>query len=299
MQFKNVSQIFSLIQNSPVQRIRLDLAENQGIQLYIKRDDLLHPIISGNKWRKLKYLLLLMEANGYCKVATMGGPYSNFIHALSYVCYLLGWQCDLHIRAFPEQAPTRTLLHCKKWGANIRFVDRKGFRELRNNPPDLSDDVLWLSEGGMHQQSILGLQEIMMELSQQYDYIVIASATGISVAGLMEGANIYQSNAEVIGISVLNNAEQQRKDIRSLVPHSNQHWSIVEGYEFGGFAKTNPKLLTFTSKFYQQHDIPLEPVYSGKSLFAVIDMVRKGKIADNSKILFIHCGGLQAASEIF
>ncbi len=293
MQFKNVSQIFSLIQNSPLQRLSLDIAENRGILLDIKRDDLLHPVISGNKWRKLKYLLLSTEAKGYRKVATMGGAYSNFIHTLSYVCHLLGWQCELHIRAFPEQVLTPTLLDCKRWGANLRYVDRKGFRELRNKMPELPDDVLWIAEGGMHELSILGLQEIMMELNHQYDYIVIATATGTSVAGLINGASVYQPDAKIIGISVLNNAEQQRQDITNLVPHSTNRWSIVEGYEFGGFAKGNTQLNSFIEEFSHRHKIPLEPIYSGKSFYALNKMIRTGYFGKNSSILLIHCGGLQ------
>jgi len=290
--------MFSLLQNSPVQRLSLDTTDNRNIVLDIKRDDLLHPIISGNKWRKLKYLLLLIEAKGYRKVATMGGAYSNFIHSLSYVCHLLGWQCDLYIRAFPEQVLTPTLLDCKRWGANLHYVDRKSFRELRNNPPGLPDDVLWIAEGGMHELSILGLQEIMMELNYQYDYIVIATATGTSVAGLVEGASAYQQKAKIIGISVLNNAEQQCQDISYLTPHADDKWSIIEGYEFGGFAKNNSELTRFISQMEQQHNIALEPVYSGKSFYAVIDMVRSGKFANNSKILLIHCGGLQGGRPI-
>ena len=293
MQYKNVSQVFSLIQNSPVQRLSLDIAENRGILLDIKRDDLIHPVISGNKWRKLKYLLLSIEAKGYRKVATMGGAYSNFIHALSYICHLLGWQCDLHIRAFPEQAPTPTLIDCQRWGANLHFVDRKGYRELRNKPPQLADDIMWIAEGGMHRQSMLGLQEIMMELNHQYNYIVIATATGTSVAGLVEGAEVYQPDAKIIGISVLNNANQQRQDIANLVPQSNKRWSIVEGYEFGGFAKSNSQLISFAEQYSQQHKIPLEPVYSGKSFYGVMDLIRKGYFGKNTRILLIHCGGLQ------
>ncbi len=298
MQFKNVSQIFSLIQNSPVQRLSINIAENRNILLDVKRDDLLHPIISGNKWRKLKYLLLSIESKGYRKVATMGGVYSNFIHSLSYICYLLGWQCDLYIRAFPEQFCTSTLLDCKRWGAKLHFVDRKRFRELRNKAPELPEDVLWITEGGMHKPSISGLQEIMMELNQRYDYIVIATATGTSMAGLIKGASVYQPDAKIMGISVLKNADQQHQDIAKLISSSEKGWSIIEGYEFGGFAKRNSQLNSFIEDFSQQYNIPLEPVYSGKSFYAVTDLIGKGYFGNNTSILLIHCGGLQGARSI-
>jgi 1-aminocyclopropane-1-carboxylate deaminase len=295
MQYKNVSQVFSLLQTSQLQNLSLKVAADQGVLVDVKRDDLLHPIISGNKWRKLKYLLLSIEAKGFRKVATMGGAYSNFIHALSYVCHLLGWQCDLYIRAHSGQPLTSTLTDCIQWGANIHYVDRKGFRALREKSPELAEDVFWISEGGMHEKSILGLKEIMMELNHQYDFLVIATATGTSVAGLIDGAAIYQPDAKVIGISVLNNAEQQRKDVAQLSPQAKNDWSILEGYEFGGFAKSNLELKLFTAEFYQQYKIPLESVYSGKSFYAVTDLISKGFFAKNSRILLIHCGGLQGA----
>lgn len=293
MKLRKVSHLFSLLHTSPVQNIELSRAIERQVSLEVKRDDLLHPIISGNKWRKLKYLLLSIEKQGYCRVATMGGRYSNFIHTLSYVCYLLDWQCDLFIRAFPQQAETATLLDCKKWGANIHYVDRKNYRELRKQPPVLADEVYWIAEGGMHTQSILGIKETMMELNHQYDYIVIATATGTSVAGLIEGAVIYQPKAKILGICVLNNAEQQRQDIINLVQDDRDNWSVVEGYEFGGFAKSDITLESFITDFDAQQDIPLEPVYSGKSFYAVNDLVNKGYFFKNASILLIHCGGLQ------
>ncbi len=295
MQFKNVSQLFSILQTSELQTLDLDSTEYRGIQVDVKRDDLLHPIISGNKWRKLKYLLLSIEAQGYKQVATMGGGYSNFAHVLSYICYLLGWQCDLTIRAFPEQPLTPTLIDCKYWGANIHYVNRESFRALRTKPPCLSADKFWIPEGGLHQLSILGMQEILMELNRQYDYIVVATATGTSIAGLIEGARCYQPKAKIIGVSVLNNAQQQRKDITQLIGNNDIDWTVIEGYEFGGFAKSKPKMNQFMNEFEQRFGIPLEPIYNAKSFFAVTDLISKGYFRNNTHILLIHCGGLQGA----
>ena len=293
MRFKKVSQLFSIIETSSIQEVSTSLNTKHGVSLYIKRDDLLHNIISGNKWRKLKYLLLSIEQEGFSKVATMGGSHSNFAHALSYVCYLLGWRCDLYIRGFAEQPITATLHDCAQWNANIHFVDRKKFREIRNNSPELAEDIYWIPEGGLSKYSILGLQEVMMELNQKYDYIVISTATGTSVAGLTQGANKYQPDTKIIGISVLNNALQQREDVTRLIDSDSHSWSIIEGYEFGGFAKSNLQLKQFSDDFYLQHKILLENVYSGKSFYAVNDLIERGFFNRNSKILLIHCGGLQ------
>jgi len=297
MNFKNVSHLFSLIQTSRLQKISVNFAEKKEISLDVKRDDLIHPIISGNKWRKLKYLLLKIEEQGSRSVATMGGRHSNFIHALSYVCYLLGWQCELYIRTFPEQMLTPTMKDCVRWGAKINSVGRNQFKELRYTPPNLLNESFWITEGGLHQESSSGLKEVLMELNKQYDYIAIATATGTSLAGLINGARIYQPKAKVIGVSVLNNAEQQRKDVCKLIRNNEQRWSIVEGYEFGGFAKNNSDLLLFVKRFSQQHNISLEPVYSGKSFYAILDLINKDYFEKNSRVLLIHCGGLQGSRQ--
>ena len=295
MQYTRVSQLFSEIKTSPVQRLESKSAALRNILLDVKRDDLLHPIISGNKWRKLKYLLLLIEAKGYTSIASMGGSYSNFLHALAYICYLLGWQCELSIRGYSEQALTETLKDCLKWGAKINYVDRKTFKQIRTKAPKLPQRIFWIKEGGMHKSAIPGLQEILMELDKQYDYICMATATGTSIAGLIKGAEKYQPNAKLIGISVLNNAQQQREDVSRLISINSVDWSILEGYEFGGFAKQNQPLTDFVNEFSKQQNIPLEPVYSGKSFYAVMDLIDSGYFKNGSKILLIHCGGLQGA----
>lgn len=295
MQFRKVSHLFSKIQTSRLQPILLESRVLNNIVVDVKRDDLLHPIISGNKWRKLKYLLLSIEAKGYVKVASMGGPYSNFLHALAYVSYLLGWQCELFIRGYSEQALTTTLKDCLKWGAKINFVDRKSFKEIRIKAPDLSPQTFWIKEGGMHQYALPGMQEIFMELNKQYDVICMATATGTSLAGLVMGAEKYQPRAKIIGISVLNNAEQQKQDILQMVSKCSVDWTVVQGYEFGGFAKKNQQLVNFINEFSSSESIPLEPIYSGKSFYAIKELLNKGYFKKNCKILLIHCGGMQGA----
>lgn len=293
MQFNSVSHLFSIIRPSNIQRLEISELAFLSVQLDVKRDDNLHPILSGNKWRKLKYLLLSIEQKGFKKVATMGGAYSNFIHSLAYCCQLLGWQCELYIRAYPEQALTPTLIDCTQWGAIINYVNRKGFKKLREQSPQLSDDIFWINEGGLQQESILGLKEIFMEFEQSYDFIVMASATGTSIAGLVEGGKQYQAKSKIIGISVLNNSEQQRANIKQLTTNQTLSWEILDGYEFGGFAKNNKKLMDFIKKFEMKYQIPLEPLYTGKSFYAVFNLIKENYFPPHSKILLIHCGGLQ------
>jgi len=293
MKISQVSHLFSIIQNSPIHPIKESCFAAKGIGLDVKRDDLIHSIISGNKWRKLKYLLLSIEKQGYQCVASMGGSYSNFLHVLAYVCWRLDWSCELYVRAYKNQPLTPTLEDCLKWGAKIRFTDREEFRDLRNTPPKMDENIFWIKEGGIADKAILGLSEIFMELEQQYDYICMATATGTSIAGLIKGAEAYQPQSKIIGISVLNNANEQRSNVINLIGQKEENWEIIEGYEFSGFAKKNQQLTNFVNDFSLTHNIPLEPVYSGKSFFAVKKLIEIGYFETGSRILLIHCGGIQ------
>jgi len=298
MRQSKVKYLFSKIEYSLIESIDLDSANRMNVKIDVKRDDLLHPILSGNKWRKLKYLLLDIERKGFSKVATMGGGYSNFLHSLAYSCYTLGWSCELFVRGYDNQPITPTLRDCVKWGAKIQFVNKKDFREMRVKSPLVTKDHFWVSEGGIGLAGILGLQEIYMELTKDYDYIVIASATGTSVAGLALAASKLGKNTKVVGISVLNNGEQQRQNIVQLIGNMHSNWSIIEGFEVSGFAKTNEELDKFVINFYHQHKIPLESVYSGKSFLALDKLIKQGYFEGSSKVLLIHCGGLQGKRKI-
>ncbi len=307
------------LSNSIVQNLALPPELGKLYQLDVKRDDLIHPIVSGNKWRKLKYLLKSINSRGFQSVASMGGRYSNFMHALAYVCHLLDWRCELFIRGHAGQQPTPTMIDCQKWGAKITLVDRETFRRLRDKSPTLADDVYWISEGALQLESTGGVAEIISELEEPYDYIVIASATGTSVAGLVRGCENINSGSQVtheskskvnlelslkpdsksrdtkiLGISVVNNQQQQINDINQRLGVKSNAWQLIDDYQFGGFAKKNDNLTTFCFWFEKQYKIKIEPVYTGRSFYAVFDLMNKKFFRANSKILLVHCGGLQA-----
>lgn len=295
-----IKELDELLSRSSVERLALSPQFAESYQLDIKRDDLIHPVISGNKWRKLKYLLRHIEESGLRRVAAMGGRYSNFLHALSYACHLLGWKCELFVRGYQEQPLTQTLVDCNKWGASINFVDRAKYKSLRSNQPKLPDNTYWVTEGGLQMESTLGVAEIADELSEPYDYLVIASATGTSVAGLVKGVNkssqyFVAEQPEIIGISVLNNQQQQVADVKKLIGATKTPWQIKSGYEFGGFAKKSQILEDFSSWFESKYQIEIEPIYTGRSFYAVFDLMDKGYFDKGSRILLIHCGGLQGA----
>ncbi len=303
MRVNRVSHLFSLLGHSPVQLINVEQVGDHFLRkkvlshqlaLYVKRDDLLHPILSGNKWRKLKYLLLDIEAKGYRSIASMGGRYSNFLHSLSYACMLLGWKTKVFVRGYPEQTSTPMLEDIKRWGTNIVYLDKQSFKQIRDMRPDLNKDTFWLPEGGYNYLAVKGIAETFAELSKTYDSLVVASATGTSLAGYASAVSTLSLKTQVIGIPVLYNALQIKRNIESLqlsltMPH------LIEGYEFGGYAKTNQQLSDFMRLFSKISTVPIEPIYSGKSFFAVMDLIKQNYFKKGSRILLIHCGGLQGS----
>jgi 1-aminocyclopropane-1-carboxylate deaminase len=292
MAIQKVAHLFSRLNHAPLHNIESKVTLSKNIKLDIKRDDLIHSVISGNKWRKLKHLLLEIEAQGFKKVAVMGGMYSNLLHSISYIGYLLNWQVTLYVRGHKGQKLSPMLIDAIKWRAKIVYVDRVKYREIRELPPKLGDDVFWIAEGGYGQLALKGSIESLMELPRTYDFLVIASATGTSLAGYCQGVEKLALSTKVIGIAVLNNNDEIIKHVHSLSNDSVEP-EIIKDYSFGGYAKTNSELELFISRFEKQHKIPLEPVYSGKSFFAVMDMINIDYFPEGSRILLVHCGGLQ------
>lgn len=294
MRLKKISHFFGEIQTANIQRVHSSLLKQHKISLDVKRDDCLHPIVSGNKWRKLKYLLLNIEAKGFKKVAAMGGTHSNFLHALAYLGYRMNWSVTLYVRGYAEQTLSPMLQDAINWGAKIIFVDRIHFRQLRESSPELSEDTFWIAEGGSHSLALKGVSEMLMEGVAGYDFIIMATATGTTLAGISLGlAQLKSSHCKVLGVAVLNNASQIEKDIDSFLGKKVIKPQLITGYEFGGYAKSSLLLNQFIDDFEFNSRIPLEPIYSGKSFFAVFDLIQKNYFPINSRILLIHCGGLQ------
>ncbi len=293
MHLKRVAHLFAELNSAPIRAIQSPVLQKKQIVLDIKRDDCLHPVISGNKWRKLKYLLLYIEKLKFCKIAVMGGRYSNLLHAVAYIGMRLNWEVTLYVRGYPQQALTPTLRDAIAWGAKIHYLSRVDYKKARLNSPELANDIFWISEGGYHELALNGCAETLMEIPEYYDFIVMATATGASIAGLAKGVRLCKHKSRVLGILVLNNAEQVRADIDLLIPEDSQNINLITGYEFGGYAKSSEKLNAFIEKFEVKHQIPLEPVYTGKSFFAVDALIQADYFAPKSRILLIHCGGLQ------
>lgn len=272
--------------------------QKQGVELWLKRDDLLHPVISGNKWRKLKYILNHALSLNTQKIISMGGAYSNHLHALAYVGQSLGIKTQGIIRGERPEVLNRTLSDLLAWGMSVEFVSRSEYRQLRaykdyDSLPGLQAGEYWLPEGGAMDLALQGVAELMGELDMDYDALCVPCGTATTLAGVI---NAIPVNKQVLGFSALKGASFLSVDVQKMLKNKSCHnkdWSIELDYHFGGFAKVTPVLLDFINHFKQVHNIQLEPIYTGKMLYGIYALIKQGFFKPGQRIMAIHTGGLQ------
>ena len=269
-----------------------------NIEIWMKRDDLLHPIISGNKWRKLKFILEHALSLGIETIISMGGAYSNHLHALAYTGHLLGLQTVAMIRGERPESFNPTLSDLLKWGMELRFVSRTEYRQLREYKswdafPGLKPGEYWLPEGGAVELALHGVKQMVEEIGLEYDLICVPCGTGTTLAGIVDAV---PQHVTALGFAALKGAGFLEKDVKDLLQQSGGHacsWSINNDYHFGGFAKTSFELLSFIETFEKATGIQLEPVYTGKMMYGVYDLIRLGYIPSGQRVIVVHTGGLQ------
>ena len=270
----------------------------QGLELWLKRDDLLHPVISGNKWRKLKYILQHAVSFKTRKIISMGGAYSNHLHALAYAGHELGLETLGIIRGERPEVLNPSLRDMREWGMALEFVSRSDYRQLRTYKqyqalPGLNPGEYWLPEGGALNLALQGVAELVAEIKMDYDVLCVPCGTATTMAGLVKAV---AEQKQVHGFAALKGAGFLTDELDNFLEHSDKlypDWSIHLQYHFGGFAKITPELLHFIQQFEQTHHIKLEPVYTGKMLYGIYDLIRQGYFKSGLKIIAIHTGGLQ------
>lgn len=273
--------------------------EEQNIWLYIKREDLIHSEVSGNKFRKLKYNLLKASYDKKDTLLTFGGAFSNHIAAVAAAGHLLGYKTigvirgeelekDIHITLLKNP----TLRYAVSKGMKLKFVSRVDYRQ-KSNPEFLETlrshlgDFFLLPEGGTNALAVKGCEEILNENDSEFNYICCAVGTGGTIAGLINSAKPSQ---HVLGFPALK-GDFLGDEIREYT--STPNWKLITDYHFGGYGKVNAELINFINNFSKKYHIPLDPVYTGKMFFGIFDLVEKGAFPQNSRILAIHTGGLQ------
>ncbi|MFU8545205.1 1-aminocyclopropane-1-carboxylate deaminase/D-cysteine desulfhydrase [Acinetobacter junii] len=265
------------------------------VQLTMKRLDLIHPQISGNKFFKLKYNLLAAKQQNLNQVLTFGGAYSNHIAATAYAAHYFGFQSIGIIRGeeLAKQAFNPTLQTAQDFGMQLHFVSRAEYRlrheleylqQLKQRYPNT-----WIiPEGGTNDLAIQGTKEILSaDDRENYDVICCAVGTGGTIAGIIESSSDQQ---HILGFSALK-GDFLKHDIQQWTNKTN--WSLTDEYCCGGYAKTNSELLQFMQQFEQQYAVPLEQVYTAKMMMGLFDLIQQGNFPVNTRILAIHTGGLQ------
>ena len=297
-------QLSQLVGNSPVQLLDDSFPKPVNIRLYLKRDDLLHPQVSGNKWRKLKYNLLAARDKGFSTLLTFGGAYSNHLYATAAAGQVFGFQTIGVIRGDElANAPLNpTLSFCQSCGMTLHFVSRADY--LRKDDPDFLATLAEnfgpcyvLPEGGTNELAIQGTAEIIPELTTQLgfapDYVCCPVGTGGTVAGLVQSA---PNGTKVLGFVVLKGIGPNSLPAVRFTNEQPGDCSGLFDYQFGGYAKTTPELLQFIRAFEQKTGILLEQVYTGKMLYGIYDLARQGYFPDGATVVAVHTGGLQGRS---
>lgn len=278
----------------------------KNISLSIKREDLNHPEIMGNKLRKLKYNIIKAQDINAPALLSFGGAFSNHILAFSVAGRIFNIPTIGIIRG--EELANKNLNpileQAQNNGMKLHFVTREEYKN-KNTPQFLEDlkiklgNIYIVPEGGSNDLAIKGAAEIIDDLKESYDYIALACGTGGTMAGIIKGLHdTGMKNTKVIGFPALKNGEFIADEIRSFLPekiYSKIDWQINTGYHFGGYAKTKPELIEFIRTFKTDHKIDLDFIYTGKMMYGIFDLIKNNYFKQNTKILTIHTGGTQTA----
>ncbi len=285
----------------PVQSVHTRWLQKSGVALDILRLDLLHPLVSGNKWFKQKFHIQAAQDAGIDTVLSFGGAWSNHIHALAASGHLLGFNTVGVIRG--EHQPLSAMLKdVMGWGMRLHFVSRSNYR--RRYEADYqqsllmelgyqSSDIAIIPEGGGGRLGVKGCEEILPAgkiTPGDYDEIWLACGTGATLAGIARSAG---QDALIRGIAVLKGGGFLQRDINELLGGAQPRWLLETAYHCGGYARTTPELLDFIKQFELDTDVPLDQVYTGKVMLALKQQIGQGLVEHGSRILMVHTGGLQ------
>jgi len=292
--------------NAPVEELSDEITRKHNVSLFIKREDLNHPEIMGNKLRKLKYNILEAQQLKSPCILSFGGAYSNHILALSAAGRIYNIPTIGVIRgnelAFKPLNPILT--KAKVNGMQLNFIARE---EYRTKNSDISiaklhekfGDFYILPEGGSNALAVKGSAEIVDDLQDNYDVITCACGTGGTLAGIILGA--YQQNlskTQVLGFQVVNADDYIENQVKFLLNAEAQghiHWSINPDYHFDGYAKKNKALIHFINWFKLTHNIDLDYIYTGKMMFGLYQLIQSSYFKQGNRLLAIHTGGIQTA----
>jgi 1-aminocyclopropane-1-carboxylate deaminase len=283
---------------TPIQQIESDFLTKARIKLFVKREDLNHPFVSGNKWWKLKYNMEEARRNGHQMLLTFGGAYSNHIYATAAAAKACGVESIGIIRGEERLPQNSTLAFATHQGMRLHYISREAYRkktepEFIENLKKKFGDFYLIPEGGTNALAIKGCVEWAQHLKgREFDYLCLPVGTGGTMAGLIAGL----PGRNVIGFSVLMGDFLKNEVRRLSLAYTGKefsNWRIETQYHFGGYAKSSSVLREFIQTFEQDHHIVLDEIYTGKMVFGILDSIRKNKFEPETTILALHTGGLQ------
>ncbi len=279
--------------------------QKRGIELWIKREDLLHPEVSGNKFRKLKYNLQAAKSQKHTKVLTFGGAFSNHILATAAAANEQGLDSIGVIRGNELGGKNlqktlegnKTLREAVNFGMHLHFVTRSEYRKKHqldfiNALRGIFSDFYLIPEGGTNDLAIKGCEEILTEEDKDFDVVSVAVGTGGTISGLIKSSSVKQ---KILGFPALK-GDFLQEEISNNVKKEN--WQLILNYHFGGYAKTNEALIGFINVFKEKYCVTLDPIYTGKMIYGLFDLIKNDYFKENTRILAIHTGGLQGIAGI-
>jgi 1-aminocyclopropane-1-carboxylate deaminase len=286
---------------TPIQEIFHPTLEKAGIRLLVKREDRNHPFVSGNKWWKLKYNLSEAVHRGSKTILTFGGAYSNHIFSTAAAAAETRLKSIGIIRGERIEPLNDTLAFAEQQGMQLQFVSREEYK----NKTDASfieslknsyGDFFLIPEGGTNEFAVKGCEEFAREklAKLSFDALMLPVGTGGTMTGIISGLN---GSKEILGISVLKNGEFLCGEIKNqLEKYSGKeygNWSVLTSYDHGGYAKVTKELLDLVRAMNNQHNLPLETVYTGKLIWAALAETERGRFSRGTSVLALHTGGLQ------
>ncbi len=298
-------KVTEMCRATPVVRLRSRAADRAGVGLYLKRDDLIGPQISGNKWRKLKYNLLEAHRQGHHTLLSFGGAYSNHLYAVAAAGRAFGFRTVGLVRGEEISPLNPTLTFARECGMTLQYVPRTQYRDKASagwleSLRERYGDFYLLPEGGSNALAVQGVAELVAEVDLSWTYLCCPCGTGGTLAGLVAGA---AGRGRLIGFSALKGGDFLRQEAGQLLRNyegltgisvtMHTNWQVQTAYHFGGYARVQPALLAFIRRFEEENGIALEQVYTGKMLYGIEDLLDTGFFGRGTAVVALHTGGLQ------
>lgn len=290
--------MFDQLVTSEVQPIKIPDLPLGTPNVHMLREDLLHPHISGNKWRKLRYNFLEMQKSGMHKLVTFGGAFSNHIAATAACAKAHNYESVGIIRGDElKSTSNHTLRFASEQGMQLLFVSREAYR--RKKEPDFlseylahPEDYYLIPEGGTNEKAIKGTSEILGSHTKNFDIICVCAGTGGTAAGIINSAMPHQ---KVLVFPALK-GNFLKEEIGRHISHKKygKDWELIGDYHFGGYAKWNRQLVDFINRFKEANQIAIDIIYNGKMIFGLRDLIKNSYFYPSTSILVIHTGGTQS-----